>query len=533
MADGAGEAEVGEAGAEEVGAAGVSSRPGVGPPLTAIALLSVALSCALMQQRSSVVDLAESLRKDLNRYSPGEKLPSSRALVERHRVSPVTVSRALAALAAEGLVVTRPGAGAFRAERPRAGAPRPGDTSWQEVALSVETAGESVPRSVDASGVLATLAAPPPGILEFNNGYLHSSLQPERALAAALARAGRRPGAWGRPPVEGLPELRAWFAREIGGPAGALGAADVLVTAGGQSALTSALRALAPPGAPVLVESPTYPGILAAARASGQRPVPVPVDADGVRPDLLAEALRATGARVFVCQPLFQNPTGATLSAERRREVLAIARAAGAFVVEDDFARRLVHEDAPLLPATLAADDPDGVVVHVCSLTKATSPSLRVAALAARGPVLERLRAIQVVDSFFVPRPLQETALELVGAPSWPRHLRTVAAELHTRREALVTAVRRELPALELRHVPPGGYHLWLRLPQGTDEAALASAALRAGVAVAPGRPYFCAEPPAPHVRLSFASVAGTGELAEGARRLRTACEEVLAGPQV
>ncbi|AQW49083.1 PLP-dependent aminotransferase family protein [Streptomyces violaceusniger] len=481
-----------------------------------------------MEQRSSVAELANSLRKELDRYSPGEKLPSSRALVERHRVSPVTVSRALAALAAEGLVVTRPGAGAFRADRPGAAAPRPGDTSWQEVALSVETVGEPVRRSVDASGVLATLAAPPHGILEFNNGYLHSSLQPERALSAALARAGRRPGAWERPPVEGLPELRAWFAREIGGPGGTLGAADVLITAGGQSALTCALRALAPPGAPVLVESPTYPGVLAAARASGLRPVPVPVDTEGVRPELLAEALRATGARVFVCQPLFQNPTGAMLAPERRREVIGIAREAGAFVVEDDFARRLVHEDAPPLAPTLAADDPDGVVVHVCSLTKPTSPSLRVGALAARGPALGRLRAIQVVDSFFVPRPLQEAALELVGAPSWPRHLRNVAAELRTRRDVLVTAVRRELPALELRYVPPGGYHLWLRLPQGTDETALDSAALRAGVSVAPGGPYFCAEPPAPHVRLSFASVAGVGELAEGVRRLSTAWDEVL-----
>ncbi|MET7904651.1 PLP-dependent aminotransferase family protein [Streptomyces sp. NPDC005355] len=482
-----------------------------------------------MHERSSVADLADTLRSELNRYSPGEKLPSSRALIERYRVSPVTVSRALATLAAEGLVVTRPGAGAFRAAaRPRAEEPRPGDTSWQEVALSAPPAGDSVPRSVDASGVLATLAAPPPGALELNGGYLHSSLQPERAMAAALARAGRRPGAWDRPPVEGLPELRAWFAREIGGRAGALAPSDVLVTAGGQSALTCALRGLAPPGAPVLVESPTYPGMLAAARASGLRPVPVPVDADGVRAELLAEALRASGARVFVCQPLFQNPTGAVLSAERRREVIRIAREAGAFVVEDDFARRLVHEDAPPLPATLAADDPDGVVVHVCSLTKATSPSLRVGALAARGPALERLRAIQIVDSFFVPRPLQEAALELVGAPSWTRHLRTVADRLRTRREALVTAIRRDLPGLALPHVPPGGYHLWLRLPQGADEAALASAALRAGVAVAPGRPYFCAEPPAPHVRLSFASVAGTSELAEGVRRLRTACEEVL-----
>ncbi|MFE9180506.1 PLP-dependent aminotransferase family protein [Streptomyces sp. NPDC007126] len=476
-----------------------------------------------MQERSSVADLVTVLRRELDRYSPGGKLPSSRALVDRFRVSPVTVSRALAQLAAEGLVVTRPGAGAFRA-RPRPSAAPAGDTSWQEVALSADGAADLVPRSVDASGVLVSLAAPPPGVVEFNGGYLHPSLQPERAMAAALARAGRRPGAWGRPPMEGLPELREWFARGIGG---AITAAEVLITAGGQSALATALRALAPPGAPVLVESPTYPGMLAIARAAGLRPVPVPVDADGVRPALLADAFRATGARVFVCQPLFQNPTGAVLAPERRGEVLDIARAAGAFVVEDDFVRRLVHEDAGPLPAPLAADDPDGVVVHVCSLTKATSPSFRVSALAAHGPVLDRLRAIQVVDTFFVPRPLQEAALELVGSPAWPRHLRAVSAELRTRRDAMTSALRLHLPEITLAHVPSGGYHLWPRLPEGADEAALTAAALRAGVAITPGRPYFSAEPPAAHFRLSFAAVANVGEIAEGVRRLRTAWLEV------
>lgn len=470
------------------------------------------------------------MRSELDRYSPGEKLPSSRALVERFRASPVTVSRALAALVAEGLVVTRPGAGAFRAQPRQADAAlgQRGDTSWQEVSLSADASADHVPRSVDASGVTATLDVPPPGVLELNGGYLPPGLQPEKALAAALARAGRRPGAWGRPPVEGVEELRGWFAREIGGPAGAVAAGEVLITAGGQSAITTALRALAPPGAAVLVESPTYPGMLAAARASGLRPVPVPVDAGGVRPGLLAQAFRASGARVFVCQPLFQNPTGAVLAPDRRRDVLRAAREAGAFVVEDDFARNLAHEDAGPLPPPLRAEDPDGVVVHIRSLTKITSPSLRVGALAARGPALERLRAIQVVDSFFVPRPLQEAALELVGAPAWSRHLRTVAAELRTRRALMLTALASEAPALRLDHVPRGGYHLWLRLPDGTDEAALTAAALRAGVAVAPGRPYFAAEPPAPYLRVTFAPAAAEGDIVEGVRRLGSACAEVL-----
>ncbi|MFI7274912.1 PLP-dependent aminotransferase family protein [Streptomyces sp. NPDC049879] len=472
-----------------------------------------------MKQSSSEGELAALLRGELHRYSAGEKLPSSRALVERFRVSPVTVTRALAALAAEGLVVTRPGAGAFRAQ-PRATGRSTGDTSWQQVTLSAELSGE-VPRTVEAGGVLATLAAPPPGAVELSGGYLPDGLRAERALAAALARAGRRPGAWDRPPVEGLTDLRAWFAREIDGGTGTLTAADVLVTAGGQSAITTALRALAPPGSPVLVESPTYPGILAVARASGVRPVPVPVDGEGIRPDLLERAFSASGARVLICQPLHQNPTGAVLAPERRRAVLAVARAAGAFVVEDDYARMLAHEDAPPAPPPMAADDPDGTVVHIRSLTKATSPSFRVGAIAARGPVAERLRAIQTVESFFVARPLQEAALDLVGGPAWPRHLRTVARELRLRREAMGAALATGTPqGVTVPPLPRGGFHVWLPLPDGTDETALAAAALGAGVSVAPGRPYFAAEPPAPFLRLGIASATGPREIAEGVRRL-------------
>ena len=476
-----------------------------------------------MHQDSSAIHLASSLRDEVGRYREGEKLPSSRALVERFQVSPITVSRAVAILAAEGLVVSRPGAGVFRA--PARPAPAvPGDFSWQEVAIGADAhpAGSGV-HSLDAAGLLATLAAPPPEVIDLSGGYLHTSLQPERALAAALARAGHRPGTWSRPPVEGIGELREWFARDIAGPAGTLAASDVLIVAGGQAALATTVRALTVPGAPILVESPTYPGLLAVARAAGLRPVPVPVDADGVRPDLLAQAFHDTRARVFVCQPLFHNPTGATLAADRREQVLSIARAAGAFVIEDDFARRLIHADGPPPPAPLAAEDPDGVVVHIRSLTKTTSPSLRIGAITARGPAFDRLRAAHVIDTFFVPRPLQETALELVGAPAWTTHHRTLAAALRDRRTATLGALTRLLPDLTPLHPPLGGYHLWLRLPDGTQEPAVHAAALRHGVAVTAGSPYFSAETSTPHLRLSYVSPANTAHLEEAIRRLHHA----------
>ncbi|MFF4339026.1 PLP-dependent aminotransferase family protein [Kitasatospora sp. NPDC001540] len=469
----------------------------------------------------SVQELTDALRTTVLRYSPGERIPSSRELVERYRVSPVSVSRAIRELVAEGVVVSRPGAGVFRA-RPRPAPAAQGDFSWQEVALSAE-AGAPPARVVDASGVLAALAMAPPEVADLNSGYPHASLLPERALAAALARAGRRPGAWGRPPLEGLPELRGWFAREVGG---GVTAAEVLVTAGGQSALTCALRSLAPPGAPVLVESPTYPGLLAIARAAGLRPVPVPVDADGVIPERLAEAFAVSGARLFVCQPLFQNPTGAVLPVERRRAVLAAAKQAGAFVVEDDFARLLAHADAGELPPPLAADDPDGTVVHVRSLTKAASPSLRVGALVARGPALARLRSVQAVDSFFVPRPLQEAALELVTSPDWPRHLRTLARELADRRQTFASALARHAPALLPPGLPRGGFHLWLPLPAQLDPSALATAALRHGVLLSPGANYFTAEP-APRVRAGFAAAETHAQLTTAARHLGAALESL------
>lgn len=98
----------------------------------------------------------------------------------------------------------------------------------------------------------------------------------------------------------------------------------------------------------------------------------------------------------------------------------------------------------------------------------------------------------------------------------------------------MTVALRRDLPALALPYIPAGGGSLWVGLPDagaGTDESAMVSAALRAGVAIAPGRPYFCAEPPAPHVRLGYAAVAGTAEIAEGVRRLHTAWGGALGEP--
>ena len=249
--------------------------------------------------------IAVALRDLATTLPEGARLPSVRELMREHAASPVTVQRAIAALAAEGLVTPRPGRGTFVAA-PR-GRDAPPDLGWQEVALGGPGPG--------TGGLMELLALPPEGSLALSSGYLDPALQPTAALATSLARAGRRPGAWERPAIEGVAALRAWFARSAGGR---FTAHDVVICPGGQAALVTAVRALASAGGTVLVESPTYRGALAGIRAAGLTPLPVPSDADGIRPELLAEALERTGARVIYLQPLHANPHGADLAPARR-----------------------------------------------------------------------------------------------------------------------------------------------------------------------------------------------------------------------
>lgn len=405
-----------------------------------------------------------------------------------HGVGPGTVARAVGRLAAEGVLVSEAGRGTFVARR---AIRTESDTSWQTVALGAAP--------VDSRSVAALLQPAAPGTLLLSSGYPSADLQPLAALSAAATRAARRPGAWALPPSAGLPELRQLLAAPMGADP-----TDVLVVPGGQAGLSTALRALAQPGAAVLVEVPTYLGALAAARAAGLRPVPVPTDDRGVRADLLAAAFDRSGARLLYLQPTYANPTGTVLAADRRAPVLEAARRAGAFVLEDDWARYLPL-DGPA-PPPLLHDDTDGHVVHLSSLSKASAPSLRIGALIARGPAAARLASARLVDDFGVARPLQETAVELLGSPAWPRHLKQLGRSLRVRRDHLLGEIHRHLPELPPPAVPRGGLHLWLTLPAGVDDVELSDRARAGRLVVGAGRPYFIAEPPGPRLRLGYAA---------------------------
>ena len=446
-----------------------------------------------MNDDSSTKRVAQHLRKRVAASAPGERLPSVRELMSELGVSPLTVRRAVRELVAAGLIDARPGHGTFVADR---GVPvAAGDFGWQSLALG--------PADASDDAIRALLATPAPGAVNLGGGYLPDDLQALPQLSAAMARVARRPGVWGRMPSQGLEPLRMWFAQQLGA---GVGAHDVIVSPGSQGAISVVLRALVAPGAPLLVESPTYVGAIIVARAMRVPLVPVPTDAEGVVPEALAAAFARTGARVFYSQPTFANPSGATLGEPRRRQVLDIVTKAGAFLVEDDWGRDFALDAAPMPP--LVTSDLDGHVVYLRSLTKSAAPGLRIGAIVARGAALARLLAARTIADFFISGPIQEAALELVTSPAWPRHLKALLAGLRARRNALVSAVHAELGPASLPLIPAGGLHLWARLPDHVVDVEIAARAHAAGVIVSAGRQWFPAEATGVFLRLSFATAA-------------------------
>ncbi|WP_435742275.1 PLP-dependent aminotransferase family protein [Nocardioides sp. SYSU DS0663] len=438
--------------------------------------------------------IVDAIRQWIDTAAPGARLPSTRQLVAEHAASPVTVQKALRTLAAAGLVESRPGVGTFvRATR----SARPQDHGWQTAALGAPRS--SLPR------VAGALRTAPDDAQALHSGYPEPGLLPERLVRAALVRAARGTAATARPPATGLHELRAWFAAEVAAATPAHlsgpGAHDVVVVPGSQSGLTSVFRALVAPGQPLLMESPTYWGAILAAHQAGARPVPVASDSEGPDPDQLDRALRETGARALYVQPSYANPTGVQWSPDRAATVLDVVRGHGAFLVEDDWAHDFAIDTDPLPVAT---QDDSGHVVYLRSLTKSMSPTIRVGAVLARGPVLERLVADRSAESLYVSGLLQHAALEVLSDPGWRSHLRRLRGQLRERRDLLAAGLREHAPSLHVDLVPAGGLHLWARLPDGTDPEQVVRDCESGGVWVTAGHEWFPTEPSGPYLRLNF-----------------------------
>ncbi|MEO8178645.1 MAG: PLP-dependent aminotransferase family protein [Deltaproteobacteria bacterium] len=457
----------------------------------------VTLSAAGGSSELLYVQIVQAVVTDIRRgrLVPGQRLPGSRTLAERLGVHRNTVLTAYAELQAEGWI---------RADRAR-------QTCVCE-ALP-EVAQTAAPRARRASARLGFPLARRTSVddREVAAGELLSDGTPDLRLAprVALARAyrhvlrGRDVSLLGYGDTRGHVRLRRALAGMLSATRGLrVSAEDVLVTRGSQMALELVGRVLCGPQDVVAVESLGYRPAWHALGAGGAKLVPVPVDAEGLRVDVLAELAQRRPLRAVYVTPHHQYPTTATLSAARRMALLELARRRHFAIIEDDYDHEFHYQGRPVLP--LASADEAGVVVYVGTLSKIFAPGLRLGYLVAPAALLERcveqrMRMDRQGDL------VTECAMaDLIEDGELQRHVRRMRRVYQTRRDALVASLERYLPGVLVAAAPPGGMALWARA-HCVDIDRWAARAAEQGQVMWTARTFSFEQRPEPFVRLGFA----------------------------
>ena len=368
-----------------------------------------------------------------------------------------------------------------------------------------------------------------PGILDLGWGHPHPSLLPVRSWAAATQAASESFGwqalTYGY--AAGPGPLIEWLAehlREI--EQGATETSQFFVTAGASHALALLSTVLADPGDVVLVDSPTYHYALRILRDRGVELVGAPADDEGIDPAALEESLarlRRQGRRVAMLYivPTFGNPTGRSLPAERRRQLVRLAQRAGLLVVEDDTYRELCYQGAA--PPSLWRMAAGAGVVRIGSFSKTVAPGLRLGWINADAGLIGKLMDLGYVDSGGGVNHATGLTMATFGTSgAYGEHIAQVRHAYEARRDTLVEAVRGALPGFCVPS-PAGGWFVWLRLPEPMTASALLRAAEQHGVSFVEGKRFYPGGlHDGEHIRLSF-SLLSTQELAEAAGRLASA----------
>jgi DNA-binding transcriptional MocR family regulator len=374
-----------------------------------------------------------------------------------------------------------------------------------------------------------------PGIIELNWGQPDPELLPKEAVssaaAAVLARAGGDALSYGA--AAGAGPLLAWLRVHLEQTEPQAVAADeIAITAGNSDAIDQICTLFTQAGDVVLVESPSYHLALRIMRDHPLRLVPVATDGHGLQVELLAQTVRdlqRTGSKVRMLYtvPTFHNPTGVSLSAERRLALVELAQQAGFFIVEDDVYREL-HYDAPAPPAlwTMA---PRGTVLRLGSFAKSLAPGLRLGWLNGSAQHVRRLVDGGLRDSGGGVNHLTAmVAGELCTTGGFELYVQRFRNAYRERRNALLVALSEHMPAGCSWLVPAGGFFVWVTLPAGLDATALLPHAEAAGMAFIPGVNFHLDGRGANTLSLAF-SLYPAAELAQAAQRLGKAVRLQLA----
>jgi GntR family transcriptional regulator/MocR family aminotransferase len=278
-----------------------------------------------------------------------------------------------------------------------------------------------------------------------------------------------------------------------------------------------------------LVESPSYSGVIDLFRSIDARLLGIPMDEEGMRLDALEEALRASRPKLIYTIPTFHNPTGTCMTSQRRRQLISLADRYNVPILEDDFAGDLRY-DGRAQPA-LKSLDPGGRVIYVSTFSKMLAPGLRVGFLAAEGPVHESLVAYKRANDLASSSLIQRALHEYITVGRYQAHLRRACQVYGQRRDAMLSALSRYMPAEVTWDKPQGGLFIWLKLPDQLSANHLYPLAGEEGVTFTPGSFFYPGARHQPFLRLNF--VTNPPELIEeGMRRLGQAINHLVAQGQ-
>ncbi len=277
---------------------------------------------------------------------------------------------------------------------------------------------------------------------------------------------------------------------------------DIIITAGVTQGLSMVTQALTQPGDTVLMEMPTYLGLINIVTAYGLRPIGVPRDEEGPRPDILEQTIIQQQPRFFYLIPTFHNPTGRTMSPARRREILALAERYGLLLVEDDIYCRLNYDDP--CPPALKAEDDAGRVIYLSSFSKDLLPGTRIGYMTAPKPLQQRLPTLRGSMDLFGPPLMERAVAEFLRRKKFKTHLRRTVPIYRARRDGLLQSLAETMPAEVSWTTPQGGFACWVTLPADERLNDLYHAALQRGVAFSPGAVFMAQPSRQRHLRLCF-----------------------------
>jgi 2-aminoadipate transaminase len=367
-----------------------------------------------------------------------------------------------------------------------------------------------------------------PGIISFAGGFPDPALfDVDGIKEASNAVLTDSPGAvlqYGA--TEGYGPLREGISAFMANKGASVKPEGLIVTTGSQQALDLIGKTMISPGDKVIVEAPTFLATIQCFRLYGAHIIGAPIDADGVDVDQLEKLIEEHKPKLVYLIPTFGNPSGATLSLERRKRILEIAARTQTLVVEDDPYGEL-YFDTPPPPSLLAlSDEVPGSrewLAHCGSFSKILSPGLRVGWLIAPPELLAKATMCKQFSDAHTSNLTQATAAHYLTLNRLEGALSVVRKTYAERARVMAASLQRELGDAIAFNMPQGGMFFWAHLTGANGKSAsapeFAKRAIEKMVAFVPGAPFFAHDPDLSTLRLSFATV-GLEKIEEGIARL-------------